>query len=145
MPMYRFQCLSCGLEFKKNCSPGTKASSCESCGDNAGVCLPKNINAAVRGDVNGIAPPSTGISGVDYSYDRVIGEDAANKWGIISDRQKDKIELIKSNGVTGYDITKKPDNTYGILKPGEGAKIKKVRDFNMKIISYVNKLRKENG
>ena len=144
MPIYRFLCQHCGLSFTENRPPNTRYTDCK-CGKEANIDLPKNINAVVRGDVKTGAPTNTGLSGIDYSVDRVIGEDAAKKWKLISHRQSDKRDIIRVNKVTGFDLSRNPDNTYHIMRPEERETVERVRNFNQKLINHANRLRKQNG
>ena len=117
---FRYQCNACGLQFSANVARDQMEIPCKACSVSARRMMPKGVSVSYQGNVKGIQDPNTGIASVDTSYDRVIGEDAENKWNVIRKRQDHKIEVINSNpGSTGFDLTKKADNTYRVMTPAE--------------------------
>lgn len=57
--------------------------------------------------VNGPVPQNTGVHGIDYNPDQVIGRDAAEKWKTIEQREKAKTEAIRDARKQGMDVTDK--------------------------------------
>jgi hypothetical protein len=115
MPSFNFQC-ACGVRFPKSVSRDIKEMPCPSCGNPAKRLLPSSVSVSYQGNVQGIKPPSTGIAAVDTSVDRVIGEDAQNKWGLIRERQDYKKEVLRKHpGSTGFDLTKGVDGDYTVM------------------------------
>jgi hypothetical protein len=57
--------------------------------------------------VNGPVPQNTGVHGIDYNPDQVIGRDAAEKWKTIEQREKVKTEAIRDARKQGMDVTDK--------------------------------------
>lgn len=92
----------------------------------------------------GLAAPDTGLSSHDYEFDRVVGEDAKTKWNQISARQKDKIRVIEGEGVSGFDLTRKPDGTYGVMTPEQRAASERSRSFHFKMDAHRRNLMKAN-
>ena len=106
MPTYRFQCRSCGLNFKKRTTPSGKAT-CK-CGSLQTVrMVPESVRVAFGSNSESPLPQNTGISAVDYSADRTIGESAAKIWGDVSDRNRRKREVLAENpGVSGDRLSR---------------------------------------
>ena len=48
----------------------------------------------------------------DLDFDRVIGEDARQKWETIYQRRRDKWDIINRNNVTGKEIVRMEDGSY---------------------------------
>lgn len=129
MPVYVFQCHSCGLRFDKLFSRASSAEDlpstpCTGCGDPA----LRQVTAAAfafnhpASQTRGMAPPNTGTSD-DWNYDKAIGRDAARRWGHIGQRMDRKRQVIADNpGSTGYDLSRNPDGSYRVMKPEERAK-----------------------
>ena len=84
----------------------------------------------------GLSAPDTGLSSHDYVYDRVVGEDSRTKWSQIAARQKDKVQVIEEKGVTGFDLTRKPDGTYGVMTPKQRAASERSRKFHFKMDAH---------
>jgi len=57
---------------------------------------------------------STGLESFDLDYDRVIGEDAKEKWETIYQRRRDKWDLIEQHQVQGRDLVRMKDQTYSV-------------------------------
>ena len=58
---------------------------------------------------------SSGVDSFDLDFDRVIGEDAQQKWEQIYRRRRDKWDLIESHNATGKDLIRMDDQTYQVL------------------------------
>tara|TARA_B100000927_G_C16474392_1_gene472815 strand:- start:1936 stop:2241 length:306 start_codon:yes stop_codon:yes gene_type:complete len=87
---------------------------------------------------------TTGFESFDLDFDRVIGEDARQKWEQIYRRRRDKWDIIESNKVTGNDLIRMPDQTYEVLPDmGETLRTSRVTAMdNMKSSSSINKQEK---
>lgn len=121
MPTYRFQCKNCGLNFTARAEMGVRELPCAACHKGAVRELPKEIHTGHR--VTGLgptaAPPNTGFAGVDFNADRVIGEDARQKWAVIRQRQQHKVDQIRAAGATGFDLSRTPEGSYRLMAPKE--------------------------
>ena len=123
MPIYEFECSGCGLRFEKmrKLSESNDPTSCPSCGVAEARRLISAVNHSfAHTPVGGPRPQNTGVHSIDYSYDQVIGRDAEAKWKAISERQKHKVDVIKSNpGSTGFDLSRTHDGDYRVMAPSE--------------------------
>jgi hypothetical protein len=91
---------------------------------------------------NGVSAPATGISSHDYEIDRIVGEDSRTKWGNISARQKDKLDVMEANDASGYDLTRKHDGSYGVMTPAQRAASERTREFHFKMDAHGKALTK---
>lgn len=133
MPVFRYQCGSCGLNFSARVANAANSMKCESCGEPSDRTLPRGISVTSSVVTDGLSTPMSGISAHDYQIDRIIGEDSAAKWKTISARQKAKRDVIEATGKTGYDLTKKFDGSYGIMTPKQRVASEQTRSFNAKM------------
>jgi len=143
MPIMRFLCVSCGLSFRKRTNQNT--ASCE-CGSTAQVEFESHISVGFSSTVSGAVAQDSGIESVDLNFDRVIGEDARQKWDDIYRRRSDKWDLInenKSSGITGYDLLRNDDGSY-MINPNAGAVLREHRNHAMDIITEQHHSTKEN-
>lgn len=108
MPIYEFQCPTCGLRFEKIMPRMTadKSHPCD-CGAEATRLVSAAAFAFAHTPVNGPVPQNTGVHGIDYNPDQVIGRDAAEKWKTIEQREKVKTEAIRDARKQGMDVTDK--------------------------------------
>lgn len=120
MPVYVYQCMSCGLRFEKRVGMAERASQKCACGQSAKQAVPDDVGFTFNQPTSGIAPQNTGIASVDTSYDRVIAQDAAQKWEMINKRDALKRDVLRHNpSATKADLSKNPDGTYRVMKPEE--------------------------
>lgn len=107
MPVYEFQCSSCGLRFDKlfrrmETSDTLTTTPCDSCGEPA----QRQVTAAAfkfshpASQMRGAAPPNTGTSD-DWNFDRVIGRDAEQKWKTVEQRKSEKNRVIRQEREAG--------------------------------------------
>ena len=67
------------------------------------------------------------MESLDLDFDRVIGEDAKQKWDTIYRRRRAKVTLLDgSEGSRGDDIMRLPDGSYA-LKPSEAKEYREDR------------------
>jgi len=57
---------------------------------------------------------ATGLESFDLDFDRVIGEDARQKWETIYERRRDKWDLIEQHKVEGRDLIRMKDQSYSV-------------------------------
>jgi hypothetical protein len=105
----------------------------------AGRVLPQGVNVTVSGGKVNTRDEATGLSGIDYDFDRAVGESARRNWQGISERQRDKIEVIQTHGVTGWDLSRNPDGTYRVMTPEERRKSETARAFHEKMLEHARK------
>ena len=140
MPVYRFQCQECGLSFSGRVASGVTKTKCEACGKDAARDLPRNVSMSTnvaQGSINDI--PASGYASHDYEVDRVVGQDALNKWQGIAKRQKDKLRVMKEHNVTGFDLSKKADGTYRPMNRAEREASERSRGFHFKMADHLKK------
>lgn len=125
MPIYEYQCESCGLKFERlrKISDSDAPQNCIECGTPS----KKLVSVAAfafshpASQTRGLAPPNTGTSD-DWNYDKVIGRDAARRWEHIGQRIERKRDVLRHNpGATGDDLSRNPDGSYRVMKPEERA------------------------
>ena len=111
MPVLRFQCNTCGLSFRKRTSRDTTQISC-TCGEIA-YAEGASVSVGFVSSVNqSMKTQETGIDSFDLEFDRVIGEDARQKWETIYQRRRDKWDIIQKNNVSGKEIVRMEDGSY---------------------------------
>ncbi len=135
MPTYRFQCENCGLSFTSRGPVDMATSPCSECGTVVHRALPKTIHTSVSSGGSDLTR-DTGLSGVDYNFDRAVGESSQKNWQGIAQRQRDKIDLVQSQGVTGWDLSRNPDGTYRVMTPEERAASERTREFHFKVVKH---------
>jgi len=118
MPLYSYQCHSCGLRFEKRVGMAERASQPCVCGQTAQQAVPDDVGFSFNQPTRGIAPQNTGLSSVDASYDRVIAQDAALRWDAHNKREALKREVLRQNpNATKGDLSRTPDGSYRVLTP----------------------------
>ena len=115
MPILKFQCSSCGLSSRKRVGKQKSEIKCD-CGMQAQVvqCVSASVGFTSKVDQT-MKVQSSGVDSFDLDFDRVIGEDAQQKWEQIYRRRRDKWDLIESHNVTGKDLIRMDDQTYQVL------------------------------
>lgn len=138
LPILSFQCHTCGLSQKKRLSKEVTEIACV-CGKTAALegagMATIGFTAAVSGSEFMVKTQDSGMESFDLNYDRVIGEDAKDKWGIIYNRRRDKLGLLEANpGSSGLDIVKTADGNYDV-KPSESRHLRAERLRRQNLIS----------
>mgnify|MGYP003141522282 CR=1 FL=1 len=124
MPIYQFQCQSCGLSFDKRWAYAQAkqqdfTTECASCGEKVKrEMTPANFQ--FQGKADSALPQNTGVQSFDTNYDRVIGSDAEQKWKIIQKRQEEKAALLRDNpDKSGKHIRRNIHNHYEVVSDKE--------------------------
>lgn len=109
MPIYEFQCESCGLRFDKLMKMASSTelteTPCKDCGEPAG----RMVTAAAfkfshpASQVRGMAPPNTGTSD-DWNFDKAIGRDSEKKWKTVEERNSEKNRVIRQEREAGFQV-----------------------------------------
>lgn len=139
MPTYRFQCETCGLSFTARGAADMTSTPCSECGTLVQRALPKTLYSTVSAGGADLRT-DTGLSGVDYNFDRAVGESSKKNWQGIAARQKDKLGVVQANGVTGWDLSRNPDGSYRVMTPEERAASERSREFHFKMTAHARKL-----
>lgn len=123
MPLYQYLCGPCNLRFEAagGSAAAAKPAACPRCSRPAPRAVPQNLRVAYNAQVSGVAPQNTGLTGVDASYDRVIGQHARQGWDAQRRRVADKRGILERNpGIRGEDIKRLPGkNTYEVMGAAE--------------------------
>lgn len=135
MPTYRFQCEKCGLNFTAQRAVDTVSTKCD-CGEVAPRVLPHGVNVTVSGGNVDTRTESVGLSAIDYGFDRAVGESAKKNWNGIRGRQRDKLDIVRANNVTGWDLSRNPDGTYRVMNAEERAASERSRSFHFKMVEH---------
>lgn len=124
MPLYKYQCYDCGLEFEEM-RPLSKRGDCPcpSCNSLA----QKQVSAGnftFQHNPTGPVPQNTGVASIDYDFDKTIGRDAEQKWKTIDQRRSDKISFIererrKGNNIDMAHVAPTSDGSYRTLSNQE--------------------------
>ena len=116
MPILKFQCSSCGLSSRKRVSKQKTEIKCDGCSAMAQVVQSVSASVGFTSKVDQtMKVQSSGVDSFDLDFDRVIGEDARQKWEQIYRRRRDKWDLIESHNATGKDLIRMDDQTYQVL------------------------------
>ena len=120
MPLYIYQCNTCGLRFERRVGMSERTKQSCDCGQPAIQVLPEEVGFTFNQPTQGILPQNTGISGIDTSYDRVIAQDAAKRWEIHNQREGIKRRVLRDNpSATKQDLSITPDGTYRVMSAKE--------------------------
>lgn len=134
MPVYEFQC-KCGLCFELRL-PASKAmdpSFCPECSSLAKRKVGKPTSTySVQNTDGTIRPQSTGFSGFDTDYDRVIGTDSKMKWIAIEDRNKIKREIMRKENVSKEYIAYDENHEYVVIDKKHRDGINRVKSLGEK-------------
>ena len=121
MPLYQYRCEACRIRFEAAGSAARAAepAACPGCSKPAPRALPGAPKMAYQAQAQGVGPQNTGLSGMDASYDRVIGQSAKQGWDAQRKRVADKRTILDTNpGARGEDIRRRPDNNqYEVMAP----------------------------
>ena len=92
-----------------------------------------HVGFSTQGQTGG--PTTTGFAGVDHEADRALGAYSSRKWEEIRHRTREKEDLIRVTGVTGHDLTRNHDGTYGIMRPEERAASERARNWHNAVMA----------
>ena len=138
MPTYRFQCAGCGLNFTARGAVDVRETLC-TCGKTAGRVLPAGVNVSVSSGSKDLRTETVGLSGVDYNFDRAVGLSSRKNWLGIAGRQRDKLDVVRANNATGWDLSRNLDGTYRVMTPEERSASERAREFHFKVEDYARK------
>lgn len=144
MPIYKYQCYNCGLEFEEMRIPAKRETCpCPSCKELAEKQVSSG-NFTFQHNPTGPVPQNTGVASIDYDFDKTIGRDSEQKWKAIDQRRSDKVSFIererrKGNNIDMAHVTPTLDGSYRTLSNQE---IKKVNENRNIATEYNNELYK---
>lgn len=137
MPIYEYQCGSCGLRVEhlwKLMSQAQDTIPCKECGKE----MAKLISAAnfafkfPASQMRGLAPPNTGTS-IDHNFDKVVGLDSEKKWKAIDERNSVKDAAVRTERKAGKLVNRdhlvpKPDGDYRVITEPERVRANENRE-----------------
>lgn len=145
LPIYNFQCFSCGLQFEEMLSASKRDGEipCPECGEKSERQVSAG-NFTFKHNPTGPVPQDTGVSSIDHNYDRVIGRDAEQKWKRIEEKRARKLSFIERERRKGLDVkmehlTSDSEGGYRTLSEKE---IKKVNTDREIVQNYNYSLKK---
>ena len=147
MPLYRYQCHECGLQFDARVSAdkGTAPYPCLSCSTLAQRKVPETMTSTYNPKGDGtIRPQNTGVNSYDANVDRVIGDHAQTSYEQISKRHERKREIIRNNpGISGHDLSRTDDNDYRILNANERQAAETARNLHSSAMGMIDRHKKK--
>ena len=147
MPLYRYQCENCGLQFDARVSAAnaTEAYPCLSCETPSNRLVPESMTSTYNPSGDGtIRPQNTGVNSYDANVDRVIGDHAKSSYEHISKRHARKREIIRDNpGISGHDLSRTDDNDYRILNSSERQAAETARNLHNSAMGMIGRHKKK--
>ena len=153
MPIYEFQCDTCGIrteKFWKRVSLAKDTIPCPECEEDMRK-LVSAVNHTFKhpaSQTRGMLPPNTGTSD-DFNFDKAIGRDAAEKWKGIEARNAEKDRVIRHEREAGRAVTREhlvptvsPDGKqegYRVISEGERVKANQNREAAFAIAQAAKK------
>jgi len=112
MPLYRYQCFHCGLNFQLRVSRSKSRDpqGCTSCPEQAQRVLPSSLEHGFTPKIEGVQQPNSGASSIDYDFDRVVALDSQEKWKTVHKRQQAKLEMLRGSSKTGRHLVRSGDS-----------------------------------
>ena len=146
MPLFDYQCYSCGLKFEqfvKRTSKKKEQAVCTSCGKIAVRVLSELSFAYDAETLSEASPQNSGISSFDYNFDKVIGQDAKKKWDLIEERVNQKKQVLQNNPeAKGEDLSLKADGSYQVMTKKQKEIVKKARAIDKLAVEHFKKNKK---
>lgn len=135
IPIFDYQCDECGLRFER---PGRmdramEGHECPSCGTKAARVPPSSLGYTFNHNPTAVGPvpQNTGVSAYDYSVDRIVGADAADRWATVDKRNSVKREVLRdAPGATKKDLSVLPDGSYRVMEKEEKKTTRNTRAFH---------------
>jgi len=110
-----------------------KGHECPSCGKEAARVPPSSLGYTFNPNstADGPVPQNTGVSAYDYNVDRIVGADAAERWGTVEQRDSVKREVLRdAPGATKKDLSALPDGSYRVMATEEKKTTRNTRAFH---------------
>ena len=121
MPIYRWQCFKCGLQFDAGVpiSKRHEKQPCPECKAPSERAMPDKVEGFFDKKVTGPGPQNTGLSQLDAHIDRTIGAHAKQGWDAQLKRLQDKRKVMAKTGASGEKLSKNLDGSYRVLDENE--------------------------
>lgn len=143
MPIYDFLC-KCGRLEEAFVKSSVTEHPCPSCGGMAQRQLSAGVQVEYQNNTKtSLAPQQTGVSELDMKVDRVVREDARQKWDVIEARADYKRKVLaEHDGATMADLSRQDDGTYRVMSQRERQAAEMGRGINN---SAMQRLRQGSG
>ncbi|MEL7340919.1 MAG: FmdB family zinc ribbon protein [Bacteroidota bacterium] len=145
MPLYDYQCYSCGLLFEKvvRVENREQKQKC-SCGEMAEFVASESSYQFHTDLKPGLTPQNTGVSQLDREADRIIGRDSEKSWAIINRRTQAKEEIMEAYGLNSkLALARTPDGDYEPMTSPELRAVSAARNLHNKATSIIYSVDKE--
>ncbi len=147
MPLYRYQCEACGLQFdaRQMAKKATEAYPCLECDTPSNRLVPESMSSTYNPTGDGtIRPQNTGVNSFDANVDRVIGDHAKTSYEHISNRHARKREILRDNpGVAGQDLSRTGEQDYRIMTKNERVAAETARNLNGEAMDMISRHKKK--
>lgn len=132
MPYYTYQCHECGFQFEKRVKIKQRNDvKCEMCESGVELLVPEEVSFGFHNELTHDAPvpQNTGVSSLDFDYDKIIKEDADKKWATIQRRDAHKRAVLRQHpGAKKHQLALTPDGQdYRVLSKDEEQAVLKGR------------------
>jgi hypothetical protein len=82
--------------------------------------LPSTCSFTFQQPSTGGLPPNSGVTSVDQEIDRIIGQDAQEKWAVIDQREAHKREILRESPKhSNADLSMNPDGSFRVMDSQE--------------------------
>ena len=146
MPIFKYQCSDCGLQFGSMQSKKAVKETvpCKKCGETASrqVSAP-SFTFAHRPGAPG--PQNTGATTVDHDVDVVIGRSAKANLLEFQKRSDYKRRVIDANNTTGDNLSRLDDGEYFVMTEQERIGAKKARLKNQEAMQRIQDWKRQGG
>ena len=144
MPIFKYFCQNCGLQFGSLQRVGVEkdALPCKRCGEGASRRVStSSFKFAHRPDAP--VPQNTGATSVDHDVDVVIGRSAQQNLREYQKRQDQKRGVITANHTTGDHLSRLDNGEYFVMTEQQRVAAKKARLQNQEATRMIAEFRKE--
>jgi putative FmdB family regulatory protein len=148
MPIYEYECQTCGLQFEKlkSMSKCMDPEPCPECAAPEAKKLMSVVNHTFAHTVvGGPRPQNTGVHAIDYNVDRTIGRDAEQRWGVIEKRNNRKNVVIRDSRKSGLNVTNRDqlvrttENDYRVITEQERLTVNAGREKHNQVMQKIAK------
>jgi putative FmdB family regulatory protein len=146
MPTYEFQCKECGLRFEAvgDATKSEDPRECHCCGHQAERIPHTEVNFHFDAKTSGLTPQNTGVSGIDYEVDKIIANDAEEKWDQINARDESKRRILRDYpDTTKEDLSREPDGSYSVMPKDIKKDADRIRTINNVAMQLIKRKRKK--
>lgn len=139
MPIYKYQCYDCGLQFEALVSFALREQPKDCmCGAKAKPLMPESVSFSFDQQPKDILPQNTGVTSFDAKVDRVIGAHARKGWTVIGGRHQEKKKILRANPqIRGTDLAPNEDGSYRVVPSQERLVSRAVKTLHSEALSRI--------